>query len=567
VRRIVEKAIEGVGTGSRAQDLRVLDPAMGAGAFLCEALRVLVVRAGLQDCAGSRREIAKRCIHGIDSDPEAVRVARRALWLTVADPTLPETAFDQQLVHADALFDSAGGSWRGSFPDVFERDPPGFDLIVANPPFLGGKRIRTVHGDAYADRLALAHPGANKNTDLSAHFLRRAFDGLRRDGALGFVTTNTITQGDTREGGLACVLRSGGTLYAAESGVSWPGVAGVVTTILWLKKGPFEGPRSLNGRPVASLDAFLSPFARSADPARLPVMRRHAFIGCFLRGSGFLFGDGKRETPVETMHAILARHPQSRAIVRPYMGGEEVMTDPEHRPRRFVIHFDERSLDEAKLHTELYAIVENKVRPFRESKRSTKADEAHRAMWWRFANPRPELARATAGLRRVIGIPRVAAHLVAVFLPVGTVHSDQLVIVASESPAVLALLSSRVHEVWAKLLCSTFGAGLRYTPSDAFETFPIPHPSFEELERDPELGRLGGEYHELRARLLLERGVGLSRLLRMKPREDAGLTALHALRDGIDRAVLRAYGWVDLAAGDNEVLGRLFALNEARAGG
>ena len=62
----------------------------------------------------------------------------------------------------------------------------------------------------------------------------------------------------------------------------------------------------------------------------------------------------------------------------------------------------------------------------------------------------------------------------AVRLPNRYVYSDQLVVIATASFAVFAWLNSRLHAEWARLHSSTLGDGLRYTPSDVFETIP-PH--------------------------------------------------------------------------------------------
>ena len=60
--------------------------------------------------------------------------------------------------------------WEIEFTEVFERQNPGFDGIVGNPPFLGGKRITTVLGTRYRDWLATLHTSSNSNADLVAHF-------------------------------------------------------------------------------------------------------------------------------------------------------------------------------------------------------------------------------------------------------------------------------------------------------------------------------------------------------------------------------------------------------------
>ncbi|NUP05970.1 MAG: N-6 DNA methylase [Polyangiaceae bacterium] len=572
VARVAERAFDAAGD-LREERPNVIDPAMGAGAFLLAALRSIVGRDPRGDDVANRRAIATGSLFGIDADPLAVVAARRAIWLEVADPLLPLDAFDTQLVHADGLLDESLGDrsglrWREAFARVFDLRG-GFDVVLGNPPFLGGKRIRTVYGDAYAERLLGVHPGANKNVDLAAHFLRRGYDALRPGGVLGFVTTNTIAQGDTREGGLAHVLRNGATLLAADRSVAWPGAAGVVTSLLWLKRGPAAGPRYLDGVEVQHIDAFFSTLRADCDPARLRAMKRRAFIGCFLRGSGFVVDDDtKGASRVADVQAVLLREPQSAALVRPFMGGEEVLNHPRHEPHRAVIHFGARSLEEARAHAGLFSIVEANVRPFREARRATKADEAHRATWWRFANPRPELDAAIAGLAHVIVIPRMSAHVVAARVPTTTVFSDQLVVVASSSFAVFALLSSRVHEAWARFTCSTLGMGIRYTPSDAFETFVTPRPSFESLEHDDDLARAGIDFESARRAVLEGRGVGLSKLRRIIQRDtSADIVSLRRARDDLNRAVFSAYGWTDDPADvtDEAIVARLLSLNLERA--
>src|SRR5207247_8164836 len=58
------------------------------------------------------------------------------------------------------------------------------------------------HRDGYLDWLKTVHDESHGNADLVAHFYRRAFNLLRKDGCFGLIATNTIGQGDTRSTGL-----------------------------------------------------------------------------------------------------------------------------------------------------------------------------------------------------------------------------------------------------------------------------------------------------------------------------------------------------------------------------
>jgi hypothetical protein len=105
-------------------NLRVLDPAMGSGAFLVAACRCLasaveaaLVRDGewhapdvtAEDRIGLRRDVAQRCLFGVDVNPTAVQLARLSLWLATLAGDKPLTFLDHRLVAGDSL---AGASFQ-----------------------------------------------------------------------------------------------------------------------------------------------------------------------------------------------------------------------------------------------------------------------------------------------------------------------------------------------------------------------------------------------------------------------------------------------------------------------
>lgn len=95
--------------------LRVLDPAMGSGAFLVSACRYLAAaceRAAKRDSAHDLseanrallcRRVAERCLYGVDINPMAVQVARLSLWLTTLAADRPLTFLDHHLAVGDSL--------------------------------------------------------------------------------------------------------------------------------------------------------------------------------------------------------------------------------------------------------------------------------------------------------------------------------------------------------------------------------------------------------------------------------------------------------------------------------
>ena len=540
------------------------------------------------------------------------------------------------------------------FPEVFERENPGFDAMVGNPPFAGKNTVAAANVAGYPDWLKQAHPESHGNADLVAHFFRRVFDLVRRDGAFGLIATNTIAQGDTRSTGLRWICEHGGEIYRARRRVKWPGLAAVVVSVLHVAKGrfpggaqhlddkaapdhgfgtlsagSFPGVKRLDGKAAKTITAFLFHRGGHDDPARLATNAGKSFQGSIVLGMGFTFDDTDTKgvaTPLAEMHRLIEANPRNRQAIFPYIGGEEVNTSPTHAHHRYVINFrgwplrreekawearegvgesradadDKRRRDlrrqpivphdypepVAADWPELLAIVEEKVRGQRGS-HST-------APWWQFERLRPELFVAIAGLKWVLVINCGAtAHHAFAFLPPQMVFANTLAVLSFDTHAAFCALQSHPHEIWARFFGSSLEDRLRYTPSDCFETFPFP----EGWETHPGLEAAGKAYYDFRAALMVRNGEGLTRTYNRFHDPDQDHPDIAKLRDlhaAMDRAVLDAYGWRDIAtdceflldytideeewgrrkkpwryrwpdAVRDEVLARLLELNAARA--
>ena len=88
-----------------------------------------------------------------------------------------------------AVSDLRGGThparafhWEIEFPEVFDRENPGFDAFVGNPPFAGRTTISTAAVQAISTGSRQLHEESHGNADLVAHFFRRAFNLLGKAG-------------------------------------------------------------------------------------------------------------------------------------------------------------------------------------------------------------------------------------------------------------------------------------------------------------------------------------------------------------------------------------------------
>ena len=466
--------------------------------------------------------------------------------------------------------------WEVEFPEVFDRENPGFDAIVGNPPFAGKNTVAAANVPRYPDWLKQVHEESHGNADLVAHFFRRAFDRVRENGTFGLIATNTIAQGDTRSTGLRWICEHGGDIYHARRRVKWPGLAAVVVSVLHLHKGPFTGAKRLDDEVTDTITAFLFHRGGHEDPARLKANTGKSFVGSYVLGMGFTFDDTDKKgvaSPLAEMRRLIEQDPRNQEAIFPYIGGEEVNTSPSQAHHRFVINFRDYPLSRVDLgerwevadldqHREwlrqgivpldypapvaedwpdLMAIVEERVKP----ERMKVNRKVRRDRWWQFGDRQPALYGAIAGLDRVLVISQTSKTMAFMFLSSRTVYSHKLIVFPYEDFVAFSSLQARPHEIWTRFLGSTMKDDAVYTPSDCFETFPFPNG----WETNPDLECAGKAYYEFRASLMVHNDIGLTKTYNRfhdPDEDDLDIAKLRELHAAMDRAVLDAYGWNDI---------------------
>lgn len=432
--------------------------------------------------------------------------------------------------------------WQIEFPEVFAPDDPGFDAIVGNPPYLGGTKISGANSQSYFRWISQSIIKDGDKADLVAYFFRRVFALSRRQGTLGLLATSSIAEGDTRRASLVWIRRNAGYIYRARTRMSWPGEANTDFCQIHISK--HEPDQSfLDGKAVDAINASLEASATDHAPTVLAANSSLCFEGFVPYGDGFVIGPGPGMTSQSELAAILEAEPGSSSLVYQYLGGEDVTEEPGIKPSRQVIYLAQMSEEDASTeHPLLFELLRQKVLPYRASKSARVA----KAPWWQFLWSRPRLWARMLRLSRVVVTSRVSKHHAFVFVSSSVIPSTRLSVFASQDFSFFSVMQSRINQIWTTYFGATRGVTANFSPSDSFDTFPFP-PGFE---TDAALEAIGQTYHDHRAELMVAADEGITKTYNRFHKDSETSQAIQRLRelhDEMDRAVLRAYGWDDLA--------------------
>jgi hypothetical protein len=535
----------------------VLDPACGSGNFLYVAYRELRRlekrlqehevelrrKAGLKEQGSLSLHFPLHNMKGIEIDGFAVALARVTLWmghkLSVDELGLSEATLP--------LADLSGIQ----VADALRIDWPRADVIIGNPPFHGSQQLRAVLGDDYVEWLRSQFSIGVK--DYCVYWFRKAQDHLAPDGRAGLVGTNSVSQNRARGASLDYVEASGGVITSAVSTQDWPGEAAVDVSIVNWIKSPTRMPAVfvLDGEEVRGITPSLRPVGSSIDgAARLSANAGLAFQGPMPVGKGFVLDRD------EALRLIAADEVTYRDVVRPYLVGDDIANDPAQSPRRYIIDFGLRPLEEAMRYPAALRIVEQRVK----QDRLGNADRFRREHWWLLGRPVIAMREALAPLRRYLGGTATGKRIFFTWCDPEWCPSNAMNVFALENDESFGLLSSAIHMAWAKSQSSTLEDRIRYTPTSAFESFPWPTGDLKEI------ASLAKQLFSRRREICLDQSIGLTKLYNQM--EAGAWMDLRDLQRELDEMVAVAYGWPKSVAHDSDATNRhLLELNQAIAAG
>jgi SAM-dependent methyltransferase len=632
---------------------RVLDPACGSGNFLYVALEHMKRLEGevleTLHSLGQAQEALEHTgltvdphqLLGLELNPRAAVIADLVLWIGYlqwhfrtrgdAQPPIPVIRNFHNIVEEDAVItwkkklpalDSEGDpvtQWDGAtrkehpttgqqipdeavrrqvyeYTDVKQAKWPEADFVVGNPPFIGGKDIRSELGDGYVAALRKVYDDVPESADLVMYWWQRAAE-LARAGKIrrfGFVTTNSITQVFDRKV-VAQNLNAGKdplSLIFAIPDHPWlkalspdetaaTRVAAVRIAMTVGERGEHqghlyrvvsEGDTGSEGTAVVLEERTGRIFADlriGVDVSDASALRANEGLCCpgvKLHGAGFIVTHEVASTLGLGRIEGLEQH------IRTYLNGRDLTGTP--RNKMVIDLFGLEAAEVQKRFPEVYQWVHDRVKPERDQNRRATYSEK----WWVFGEPRASFRPALKGLSRYISTVETAKHRIFVFLDASILPDNKLINFAFSDAFFLGVLSSRIHVEWALASGGRIGFGNDpvYVKTRCFDTFPFPVCTDAQKETIRGVAERVDAHRKRRQELapwltltdmynVLERlKSGEELTVEERTAYDAGLVGiLRELHEELDAAVFAAYGW-PAGLTDEEILGNVATLNAQR---
>ena len=556
---------------TRIGKIKFMDPACGSGNFLIityKELRklemdILAELIKIKPATMYIPTVSLAQFYGIEIEDFACDVTRLSLWIAdhqmnkeltsrfydVLRPTLP-------LQKAGAIV--CGNALRLDWEEILPHEKDDEVYLFGNPPYLGAKK----QSKEQKKDLKFATDGNKKFKKLDficGWFVKGAKYIENTKAKLGFVTTNSITQGEQVAMIWPQILNYCEIFYAYNS-FRWTnnakGNAGVTVSIIGLRGKNIADNKKLYSSEHYKEVNNISPYLVEGGNSVVSSIRANinkvlpkAALGSLpLDGGNPIFSE-------EDYRGALQKYPELKIFLRKYIGSSEFINGRV----RYALWLNKNDYDSLS-NNEIVTNRVSKVKEFRKNGGQSAVGAVGTSYEFFTKNLREDAIKKhheyTHAEMMTIIVPRVSSEN-RIYVPIGfvgedTVVSDSATAIYDAPLWLLGLLESRMHMTWLRAVGGKLETRYRYSAGLVYNTFPVPELStrrkneIEDLTlnildiRDEE----GGTLAELYGSPLAEKNP--------KPMNPRLLKAHQELDKVVDRAY-KACGFKD----DNERLALL----------
>jgi hypothetical protein len=234
------------------------------------------------------------------------------------------------------------------------------------------------------------------------------------------------------------------------------------------------------------------------NPFPLKANSKKSFMGTVVLGKGFILKS-------EEAKNLIVKDPRNKNVLFPYLNGDDLNNDPGQNASRWIINFFDWPEEKARTYPDCFAILEGLVKP----ERQRPGNKMGREKWWQYYRRGVELYETISKLDQVMVIAQVSKTLAFTFVPRNQVISMMCIVFSFDDYFTFGLVQNSLHQSWVQKYASALKSDTRYTPSDVFETYPLPQNIDPQIRN--KIAELCEEYYLKRKALMCSIQIGLTK--------------------------------------------------------
>ncbi|WP_228448579.1 class I SAM-dependent DNA methyltransferase [Sulfurospirillum diekertiae] len=476
----------------RLSKLKIFDPACGSGNFLIIAYKKLreLEMSILQRIDSLSRErsfvfseIKLTQFYGIELDDFAHEVALLSLWLAEhqmnlefykafgrTSPSLP-LQDGGNIVHGNAT--------RLNWEEVCPKNGGDEIYILGNPPYLGFRNWDNKQKEEM--ELVFSELGNVKRLDYISCWFKKATDFIYKiNSKYSFVSTNSISQGEQVSLIWPYIFDSEQEISFAHQSFKWQNNAkdnaGVTVVIIGIRNKS-DNKKYLYQNMIKKVVYNINPYL--LEGSNIYIKQRNTPISNFPEmalGSSSIDGGFLILSPEERCEFIQADS-NSEKFIKKYIGGNDFLNGL----TRYCLWIEDSQVEEANKITKIKERIEKckdyRLSAGRDAKKA--AATPHRFFYRKYKEEISMILPFTSSENR--------DYLPVGFEKEGTIISNGLFVIYDSSIFIFGVLSSKLHNLWTKVVSGKLESRIRYSVNLVYNNFPFPNISQKQKNEITEL--------------------------------------------------------------------------------